>query len=647
MTIHTASKHIHKLLLGVGLLTVLVSCGGGDSSPPPPDTTPNAFTITAITGAAVNTEVSSAPVSVTGVDQAVPISITGGTYSITGGAFTNAAGTISNNQSVVVKVTSSTSTSTAVEAVLTIGGVAGSFKVTTLVDVTPNDFSFTPATGVVPKSVSTSAAITIASIDIAVPISITGGEYSIDDGAYTSTAGTVSKTQTLKVRGTASASLSTSTNVELTVGGVKGTYAITTFADTVAPTAQILFPPPASMTEGNTILVRGSATDDYSTVTSVKVSAVNKTTGVEVTKVDAASTDGFKNWQVSVPLTALTDTNLVVTTEDSVGNKSTNAAQAMIRQAAFSSAFPDADNSFNYIQSLAIDQLEGRSRVLVSDNMAGFISIDLASGKRTIFGGFQDDYKFGLTIDPLTQRLYVLSTRDSKTFLSVDLRDASKYEEFYIKDMDKLNPWAMALNQTTSPTTIVVASAYPSGDVYSTTSSFLSAVPFSTATLPNSDNAITESYGIAFDKKNNRYLAIDVNNYRILAIDASTGARSIFSSNTVGTGEVFGEVYNDIQAALYGIQIDEDKQRAIAVEAGSGKLFAIDLATGNRSLISNRAESAIENVGRDIYGLAISNTNGYALTIVRRRSLNAVIAIDLLTGKRVVVSKNSGTDKPS
>ncbi len=635
MTIHTASKHIHKLLLAVGLLTVLASCGGGDSSPPPPDTTPNTFTIAAITGAAVNTEVSSAPVSVTGVDQAVPISITGGTYSIAGGAFTSVAGTVSNNQSVVVKVTSSGLTSTAVQAVLTIGGVAGSFKVTTLVDVTPNDFSFTPATGVVPKSVSTSAAITVASIDIAVPISITGGEYSIDDGAYTSTAGTVSKTQTVKVRGTASASLSTSTNIELTVGGVKGTYAITTFADTVAPTAQILFPPPVSMTEGNTILVRGTASDEYSIVTSVKVN------GIDVTP---KATGDFSTWQVNVPLTALTDTNLIVTTEDSASNKSTNAAQVKITQAAFRSAFPDADNSFYNVRSLVIDQLEGRSRVLVGDNGNGVFSVDLASGKRTIFSD-RKDFDLGFTIDPLTQRLYALSDDSDKAFLSVDLRDGTKYEELVNQDISSLGPSGIALNQTTTPAKIVIVSRNK-GDLVSTTPSLLNVVPFSTATLPNSDNAITGSYALAFDKKNNRYLVTDTYNYRIIAVDASTGARSIFSSNTVGTGEAFGEIYNDIQATLTGIQVDEENQRAIAVETRTGKLFAIDLTNGNRFLISKHSEPNDENRARYINGLTILN-NSYALVSVSRNSLRAVIAIDLVTGKRVVLTKNAGIDNPA
>jgi hypothetical protein len=95
------------------------------------DTTPNAFTFTDVTGATVSTVYTSNTITVTGINAAAAISITGGTYSVNGGSYTSASGTVNNGDIVTVRVTSSASNSTAVNATLTIGGVSDVYSVTT------------------------------------------------------------------------------------------------------------------------------------------------------------------------------------------------------------------------------------------------------------------------------------------------------------------------------------------------------------------------------------------------------------------------------------------------------------------------------------------------------------------------------------
>lgn len=97
----------------------------------PADTTPNAFTFTDQTNVALNTDIISNAITVTGINAATAISITGGSYKIDSGSYTTSAGTVTNGQSVTVKAHSSSSNSTAVNAVLTIGGVSDTFTVTT------------------------------------------------------------------------------------------------------------------------------------------------------------------------------------------------------------------------------------------------------------------------------------------------------------------------------------------------------------------------------------------------------------------------------------------------------------------------------------------------------------------------------------
>ena len=71
----------------------------------------------------------------------------------------------------------------------------------------------------------------MAGITSAAAISVTGGEYAINGGSYTSDAGTVENGNTVTVRHTSSASFSTATNTVLTIGGVSDTFTSTTVTD--------------------------------------------------------------------------------------------------------------------------------------------------------------------------------------------------------------------------------------------------------------------------------------------------------------------------------------------------------------------------------------------------------------------------------
>jgi uncharacterized delta-60 repeat protein len=99
----------------------------------PPDLTPDAFSLVAQPNAAPGTLVTSNAITVTGINGAAAISVSGGEYSVgcTSGSFTSAAGTVTNGQTVCVRHTTSALYSTTVTTNLTIGGVASSFSSTT------------------------------------------------------------------------------------------------------------------------------------------------------------------------------------------------------------------------------------------------------------------------------------------------------------------------------------------------------------------------------------------------------------------------------------------------------------------------------------------------------------------------------------
>ena len=103
-------------------------------------------------------------------------------------------------------------------------------NVTIAPDTTPNTFFFADLYDVNLSTVQ-EGSIYVFGINTATPISIIGGEYSLDNGAtWTSTAGTVTNNTTVKVRHTSSASYLTPVDTNLSVGSVSDVFTSTTKA---------------------------------------------------------------------------------------------------------------------------------------------------------------------------------------------------------------------------------------------------------------------------------------------------------------------------------------------------------------------------------------------------------------------------------
>lgn len=193
------------------------------------DTTPAAFSFLDQTGVAVSSTITSAAITVTGINAAAAISVSGGTYSVNGGGFTSSPGTVVNNDAVVVRHTSSGSQSTGVSTVLTIGGVSDTFTSTTAgPDTTPDAFAFTPQTGVALSTLINSNSITVSGITASAAITVANGFYRINGGSWVATSGTVSNGDTVEARHQSSAVNSTAKTTTVTIGGVSADFTTTT-----------------------------------------------------------------------------------------------------------------------------------------------------------------------------------------------------------------------------------------------------------------------------------------------------------------------------------------------------------------------------------------------------------------------------------
>lgn len=96
----------------------------------PPDTSPDPFSFAPVTQAPLDTEHTSETITVTGINVATPISVTGGLYAVNG-FWTADPGTVLPGDDVQVRVTSAGAYEETVTATLTIGDVSANFVVTT------------------------------------------------------------------------------------------------------------------------------------------------------------------------------------------------------------------------------------------------------------------------------------------------------------------------------------------------------------------------------------------------------------------------------------------------------------------------------------------------------------------------------------
>ena len=137
-------------------------------------------------------------------------------------------------------------------------------------DICPNDFIFGDVTGASLSTSYTSTVVGIYGINIATPISIVGGDYRINSGAFTNVAGTVNNNDLVEVRQTSSATPSTLTVATLTVDcrvvpfnvTTAGTTTTTTTTSTTSTTTTTttLIPPTTTTTTSTTSTTTTSTT---------------------------------------------------------------------------------------------------------------------------------------------------------------------------------------------------------------------------------------------------------------------------------------------------------------------------------------------------------------------------------------------------
>lgn len=153
-----------------------------------PDAMPNPIVFNPVVGAEFNSQYTSNSVVITGINMTVPISVTGGEYRVNNGIWTNQPSIVNNGDTVTVRTNTAQSSLYTYTVVLTVGEGQGIYTVTTkeILDV-PNTVSFTSLNNTELNTPQNSNMVTITGINVPISISVSGGSYSKNGGAFSTT----------------------------------------------------------------------------------------------------------------------------------------------------------------------------------------------------------------------------------------------------------------------------------------------------------------------------------------------------------------------------------------------------------------------------------------------------------------------------
>src|SRR5688500_11442038 len=95
-------------------------------------------------------------------------------------------------------------------------------------DSTPDPFELGQVASAVLGASYASAAVAVTGTSAPAAVSIVGGEYALNGGAWTTTPGSANPGDAVQVRRTAAATVATAADVVLTIGGVSDAFTVTT-----------------------------------------------------------------------------------------------------------------------------------------------------------------------------------------------------------------------------------------------------------------------------------------------------------------------------------------------------------------------------------------------------------------------------------
>lgn len=278
------------------------------------------------------------------------------------------------------------------------------------------------------------------------------------------------------------------------------------------------------------------------------------------------------------------------------------------------------------------------NRILIADQTRGLFAIDLASGDRTQLDDLRPEYGLNgsrlqsVVYDATTNTAYVPDSRPDAIF-AMDLDTGTRTilsDSFVGSGPPDTGMWGgqgIALDRGGNR---LLLSNTEFDNVYG--------VDLATAdrsVLSDSNNAgppMSWPRRMFVDADNNRVIAAEANLKGVIAIDLDTGDRTAISDNSgTGTGPAYA---NPIDVA-----IDLANDRVLLLDQSLG-LIDIVLSTGDRTILSDSVTGS-GPMWAFADGLEVDFVAGVGYIVDDGGT--AVYSVDIATGDRTIVSDNAGT----
>jgi len=297
-----------------------------------------------------------------------------------------------------------------------------------------------------------------------------------------------------------------------------------------------------------------------------------------------------------------------------------------------------------FMQSIALDSASNRVLVTAEHSdgsVDAIIAVDLATGNRSILSdeatGTGDDFSspVDMVTDAANNRL--LLADQTRGMFSIDLGTGDRTTitrptDFYGVNESRIQSVAYDSASGTayvpdSSQDIIFEVVVSSGDrtVLSSSDVGVGAV----------ETWLRNITGIAYDEANNRVLLPNWSRDLVVDVDLGSGDRAVASSASVGTGPAFNFPRN--------VDMDADGNQLIIADSSANSILTMDLDSGDRSILSDNASVGTGPAFAMPYDVAVDTVNDRVIVM----DTAGLIAVDLTTGNRTVIANDVTGAGPS
>lgn len=418
------------------------------------------------------------------------------------------------------------------------------------------------------------------------------------------------------------------------------------------PVVQVVFPPPYSVTDADTITIRGTAGD----ASGVGAISVNGT--------PATSDNGFLDWQAQVDLTE-GENQVVFTLEDVYGNDAEMTSEVIVvrtaelRPVASATTWDrmndrvvvlDAPGKKIYTvdpqtrrRTLLSDGTTGAqplenptglgwdvqsNRVLVTDQDAGtLLAVDIATGERTLLSGAGQgtgaDFErpTAVTWDEAGNRALVVDGAASdQRLVSVD----ASGNRSQVANLGSIIETAVSITWDQQGERALVLDGFVGRALYAVEGGTIAPISTSDDGQPN---PFSTPVAVAWDPVGNRAIVADRGLNALLAVDLQTGARTIVAAPGIGNGPA--------PRSVAGLAWDHAGNRALVADSDLGAVVAVEVDTGDGQVLSDAYHGAGPTL-RSATALGWDTEADRALIL--DATIGGVMSLDPKTGDRAMIT---------